>query len=81
MKTLTNDQMVEIGGAWGIEDIHWEGLFSDACGNCYKAIKQLLSNFDGTHEHWFWAIGAIIVDFLDVWYACGGCVEKLIEGL
>lgn len=81
MESLINDQMVEIGGAFGIDDINWDGLLSDSCGMCYKEIKDYLGAFDGSYEQWLWIIGAIFLGYFNAGNACGACINKLIEGI
>lgn len=79
MTTLTNDQMVEIGGALSIDDINWRALFTDDCGRCLDAIEDAIEDFDGSHDSWFGVVKKVIKHTINVWQTCTPCVNRLLE--
>lgn len=78
MTTLTNDQMVKIGGSWDI-DIDWSALDSTECENCWDAVKDYLEDIDWGLASWGKIIWKTITHAGDIYSNCQPCVTKLIE--
>ena len=76
MTTLTNDQMVEIGGSW---DLDWSALDSTECENCKDALIDFLQDINWDHVTWWNIVWNVIKHAADIYSNCEPCVMKLIE--
>lgn len=76
MTTLTNDQMVEIGGSF---EPNWSALSSTECQNCYDAIIDYLEDIDWGTDAWWKIIWKTITHASDIYNNCMPCVQKIIE--